>query len=54
MVLGVKATPASGIRFEHLRLFHEPNEAVIGPTGDVFVAARHTGKGEPARAEVRS
>ena len=30
--------------FGHLRLFNEPNEAVVGPTGDIFVLQGH-GKG---------
>jgi hypothetical protein len=46
MVLGVKGHTGEWHPFGHLRLFHEPNEAVIGPTGDVFVLQGH-GKGEP-------
>ena len=30
--------------FGHLRLFNEPNEAVVGPSGDIFVLQGH-GKG---------
>ena len=35
MVLGVKGHTGEWHPFGHLRLFHEPNEAVVGPTGDV-------------------
>ena len=45
MVLGVKNRPGEWHEFGHLRLFNEPNEAVVGPTGDVFVLQGH-GKGE--------
>ena len=46
MVLGVRATAGEWHPFGHLRLFHEPNKAVVGPTGDIFVLQGH-GKGEP-------
>jgi len=45
MVLGCKNRPGEWHEFGHLRLFNEPNEAVIGPTGDLFVLQGH-GKGE--------
>ena len=45
MVLGVRGRPGEWHDFGHLRLFNEPNEAVVGPTGDVFVLQGH-GKGE--------
>jgi len=45
MVLGVKGHAGEWHPFGHLRLFHEPNEAVVGPTGDIFVLQGH-GKGE--------
>ena len=45
MVLGVKGRPGEWHEFGHLRLFNEPNEAVVGPTGDLFVLQGH-GKGE--------
>jgi streptogramin lyase len=45
MVLGVKGRPGEWHSGGHLRLFHEPNEAVVGPTGDIFVLQGH-GKGE--------
>ncbi len=35
------AGPAKWHEFGHLRLFNEPNEAVIGPTGDLFVLQGH-------------
>ena len=44
MVLGVKGRPGEMHDFGHLRLFNEPNEAMVGPTGDVFVLQGH-GKG---------
>ena len=47
MVLGVKGHTGEWHPFGHLRLFHEPNEAVVGPTGDVFVLQGH-GKGDQA------
>ena len=46
MVLGVKGHTGEWHPFGHLRLFHEPNEAVVGPSGDIFVLQGH-GKGEP-------
>ena len=46
MVLGVKGHTGEWHPFGHLRLFHEPNEAVVGPIGDIFVLQGH-GKGEP-------
>jgi len=45
MVLGCKSRPGEWHEFGHLRLFNEPNEAVVGPTGDLFVLQGH-GKGE--------
>jgi sugar lactone lactonase YvrE len=45
MVLGVKGRTGDWHPGGHLRLFHEPNEAVVGPTGDLFVLEGH-GKGE--------
>jgi streptogramin lyase len=45
MVLGVKGHSGEWHPFGHLRLFHEPNEAVVGPSGDIFVLQGH-GKGE--------
>ena len=45
MVLGVKGRTGDWHPGGHLRLFHEPNEAVVGPTGDIFVLQGH-GKGE--------
>ena len=44
MVLGVKGHTGEWHPFGHLRLFHEPNEAVVGPSGDIFVLQGH-GKG---------
>ena len=44
MVLGVKGHTGEWHPFGHLRLFDEPNEAVVGPTGDIFVLQGH-GKG---------
>ena len=52
MVLGVKGHSGEWHPFGHLRLLHEPNEAVVGPTGDIFVLQGH-GKGELLRAQVR-
>ena len=40
-----KSRPGEWHEFGHLRLFNEPNEAVVGPTGDLFVLQGH-GKGE--------
>ena len=37
MVLGVKGHSGEWHPFGHLRLLHEPNEAVVGPSGDIFV-----------------
>ena len=44
MVLGVKGRPGEMHDFGHLRLFNEPNEAMVAPNGDVFVLQGH-GKG---------
>ncbi len=41
MVLGVKGRTGDWHPFGHLRLFDEPNEAVVGPTGDIFVLQGH-------------
>jgi DNA-binding beta-propeller fold protein YncE len=46
MVLGVKGRPGEWHEFGHLRLFHEPNEAVVNGNGDIFVLQGH-GKAEP-------
>ena len=45
MVLGVKGHTGEWHPFGHLRLFQEPNEAVVGPAGDIFVLQGH-GKGD--------
>src|SRR5579862_3006348 len=45
MVLGCKNRPGEWHEYGHLRLFNEPNEAVVGPTGDLYVLQGH-GKGE--------
>ena len=45
MVLGVKGRTGEWHPNGHLRVFHEPNEAVVGPSGDIFVLQGH-GKGE--------
>jgi streptogramin lyase len=45
MVLGCKGQTGDWHPFGHLRLFNEPNEAVVGPTGDIFVLQGH-GKAE--------
>jgi streptogramin lyase len=45
VVLGCKNRPGEWHDYGHLRLFNEPNEAVVGPTGDLFVLQGH-GKGE--------
>lgn len=45
MVLGVKSWTGEWHPFGHLRLFNEPNEAVVGPTGDIYVLQGH-GKAE--------
>ena len=52
MVLGVKGWTGDWHPFGHLRLFQEPNEAVVGPTGDIYVLQGH-GKAESLRAQVR-
>ena len=52
MVLGCKNRPGEWHEYGHLRLFNEPNEAVIGPSGDLFVLQGH-GKGKSLIAEVR-
>ena len=46
MVLGVKGRAGEMHEFGHLRLFNEPNEAAVGPTGDIYVLQGH-GKAEP-------
>jgi streptogramin lyase len=45
MVLGVKGLSGGWHPFGHLRAFHEPNEAVVGPAGDIYVLQGH-GKAE--------
>ena len=45
MVLGCKNRPGEWHEYGHLRLFNEPNEAVVGPSGELFVLQGH-GKGE--------
>jgi 6-bladed beta-propeller len=45
MVLGCKGQTGEWHPYGHLRLLHEPNEAVVGPTGDIFVLQGH-GKAE--------
>jgi streptogramin lyase len=45
MLLGVRNRPGEWHEFGHLRLFNEPNEAVVGPSGDLFVLQGH-GKAE--------
>jgi DNA-binding beta-propeller fold protein YncE len=45
MVLGVKAWTGEWHPYGHLKLFHEPSEAVVGPTGDIYVLQGH-GKAE--------
>jgi sugar lactone lactonase YvrE len=45
MLLGVRGRTGEWHPAGHLRLFHEPNEAVVGPSGDIFVLQGH-GKGE--------
>jgi DNA-binding beta-propeller fold protein YncE len=45
MVLGVKGRTGEWHPGGHLRLFHEPNEAVVGPSGDIYVLEGH-GKAE--------
>jgi sugar lactone lactonase YvrE len=44
MLLGVKGRTGEWHPAGHLRVFHEPNEAVVGPSGDIFVLQGH-GKG---------
>ena len=44
MVLGVRGRAGEMHDFGHLRLFNEPSEAVVGPTGDIYVLQGH-GKG---------
>jgi sugar lactone lactonase YvrE len=44
MVLGVKGRTGEWHPNGHLRVFNEPNEAVVGPSGDIFVLQGH-GKG---------
>ena len=41
MVLGVKGRTGDWHPGGHLRLFAEPNEAVVGPTGDIYVLEGH-------------
>jgi len=41
MVLGVKGRAGEWHDFGHLRLFHEPSEAAVGPTGDIYVLQGH-------------
>ena len=41
MVLGAKGHSGEWHPFGHLRLFHEPNEAVVGPSGELFVLQGH-------------
>lgn len=41
MVLGVRGRAGEMHDFGHLRLFNEPSEAVVGPTGDIFVLQGH-------------
>ena len=45
MLLGVKGRTGEWHPAGHLRVLHEPNEAVVGPSGDIFVLQGH-GKGE--------
>src|ERR1700761_7524987 len=45
MVLGVKGRTGDWHPGGHLRLLHEPNEAVVGPSGDLFILQGH-GKAE--------
>src|SRR3569623_1941522 len=44
MVLGCKGQSGEWHPYGHLKLFNEPNEAVVGPTGDIYVLQGH-GKG---------
>jgi len=41
MVLGVRGRAGEMHDFGHLRLFNEPSEAVVGPTGDLYVLQGH-------------
>jgi DNA-binding beta-propeller fold protein YncE len=41
MVLGVRGRAGEMHDYGHLRLFNEPSEAVVGPTGDVYVLQGH-------------
>ena len=41
MVLGVKGQTGEWHPYKHLRLFHEPNEAAVGPSGDIYVLQGH-------------
>ena len=41
MVLGVKGHAGAWHPYGHLRLLDQPNEAVVGPTGDIFVLQGH-------------
>ena len=45
MTLGVKGWTGEWHPYGHLKLFHEPNEAVVGPTGRIYVLQGH-GKAE--------
>jgi DNA-binding beta-propeller fold protein YncE len=45
MLLGVKGRTGDWHPGGHLRLLHEPNEAVVGPSGDLFILQGH-GKAE--------
>ena len=44
MVLGCKGQSGEWHPYGHLKLFNEPNEAAVGPTGDIYVLQGH-GKG---------
>ena len=46
MVLGVRGRLGEWHEYGHLKLFHEPNDVLVGPNGDFFVLQGH-GKGEP-------
>jgi len=41
MVLGVRGRAGEMHDFGHLRLFNEPSEAVVGPSGDIYVLQGH-------------
>jgi DNA-binding beta-propeller fold protein YncE len=45
LVLGVRGRAGEWHEFGHLRLFHEPSEAAVGPDGALYVLQGH-GKGE--------